>query len=132
MLSYRKVLAMIAVLSVAPMATLVVAQETKPSVPATPRAQSRWDRQAEQSFRMGRGQGRQLMTQAEWQEHQQKMRSLSPEERERYRKEMHQKMVERAKEKGITLPEDPGSRGGPSGGPGSGMVNGRGAGRRGQ
>jgi hypothetical protein len=72
------------------------------------------------------------MTQAEWQEHQQKMRSLSPEERERYRKEIHQKMVERAKEKGITLPTDPGPRGGPSGGPGFGMGNGRGAGPRGQ
>lgn len=79
----------------------------------------RWDQEAEQSFRMGRGMGRQLMTQEEWQEHQKKMRSMTPEERSRYREETHKQMMERAKEKGITIPDTPGP--GPRGpkGPGS-------------
>ena len=68
----------------------------------------RWDQEAEQSFRMGRGMGRQLMTQEEWQEHQKKMRSMTSEERSRYREETHKQMMERAKEKGITIPDTPG------------------------
>jgi hypothetical protein len=68
----------------------------------------RWDQEAEQSFRMRRGMGRQLMTQEEWQEHQKKMRSMTPEERSRYREETHKQMMERAKEKGITIPDTPG------------------------
>jgi len=67
----------------------------------------RWGRQAEQEFRMGRGLAPQLMTEEEWKEHQQKMRSMTPQEREKYRQEVHQKMVERAREKGITMPSGP-------------------------
>ena len=70
-------------------------------------AQSDWAGEAEQTFRLGRGAGRQLMTQEEWREHQQKMKSMSQSERERYREEWHQKMTERAREKGITLPDTP-------------------------
>ena len=56
------------------------------------------------------------MTEEEWKEHQGKMRSLTGEERERYRQEVHDKMVERAKEKGITMPAAPrGPAGGPKG-----------------
>jgi hypothetical protein len=66
---------------------------------------------------MGRGMGPKLMTEDEWKEHHEKMRTMTGAEREAYRNEMHQKMVERAKEKGITLPAEPkGPKGkGPSG-----------------
>jgi hypothetical protein len=60
------------------------------------------------------------------------MRSLSPEEREKYRVEWHKKMVERAKERGITMPETPGPHGMGQGrgmGPGDGSGRGGGTGR---
>jgi hypothetical protein len=76
----------------------------------------RWGQQADKEFRLGRGLGAQLMTEEEWKEHQTKMRTLNGEERERYRQEVHEKMVERAKEKGITMPAAPrGPAGGPKG-----------------
>jgi hypothetical protein len=76
----------------------------------------RWDQDAEQTFRMGRGMGRQLMTEEEWKEHQAKMRGMTAEERTRYREEWHKKMMERAKEKGVTIPDTPGpGPGGPKG-----------------
>jgi hypothetical protein len=68
----------------------------------------RWDQDAEKTFRMGRGTGRKLMTEEEWKEHREKMRGMSAEERTRYRNEVHQQMMERAKEKGVTIPETPG------------------------
>ena len=71
----------------------------------------RWDQDADQTFRMRRGMGRQLMTEDEWKAHRDKMRGMTVEERSRYREEMHQRMMERAKEKGITVPETPGPRG---------------------
>lgn len=67
-----------------------------------------WEKQAEETFYLGRGMGRQLMTQEEWQEHRQKMQTMGPEERATYREEWHKKMIERAKERGITMPEMPG------------------------
>jgi hypothetical protein len=79
-----------------------------------------WDQQAERTFRMGRGMGRQLMTEEEWKAHQQKMRTLSQEDLAKYRQEVHQKMVERAKEKGIAMPATPGPRGPGPGGAGGG------------
>lgn len=85
-----------------------------------------WDRQAEQTFGLGRGLGRQLMTQAEWREHQQKMRTMTAQEREQYRLETHARMQERAKERGIMLPDTP--MGPRSGAPGTGMGPGPGAG----
>lgn len=52
--------------------------------------------------------GSQLMTRAERIEHRNKMRSLkTPEEREAYRAEHHRQMQERAKERGVTLPDAP-------------------------
>ena len=71
----------------------------------------RWDQEAEQSFHMGRGMGRQLMTEEEWKEHRAKMRGMTAEDRTRYREEMHQRMIERAKEKGVTVPDMPGPHG---------------------
>ncbi|MCK9295082.1 MAG: hypothetical protein M0P70_08340 [Desulfobulbaceae bacterium] len=70
--------------------------------------------------------GNQLMTPQEMAEHRAKMRSLKTnEEREAYRLEHHQMMQERAKEQGITLPDEPSAPGGGMGmgtgmGPGSG------------
>lgn len=77
----------------------------------------RWDQDAEESFRLGRGLGPRLMTEDEWREHQQKMRTMTAEERERYRIEMHQKMMERAKERGVEVRPMP--RPGAGGGPGA-------------
>jgi hypothetical protein len=54
------------------------------------------------------------MTEEEWKEHQRKMRSLTGEERERYRQEVHDKMVKRPKDKGMTRPA---ASHGPAGGP---------------
>lgn len=68
--------------------------------------------------------GRQLMTEQEMAAHRARMSAAkSPEEREKIRQEHHQQMVERAKQRGITLPEQPM---GP--GPGRGMGPGMGRG----
>lgn len=95
---------------------LVVSVTVPPSLAQAP-AESRWGRQAEDAFRLGPGIGPQLMTEQEWQQHRQKMQALSAEEWERYRAEWHQRMVERARERGLNLPETPGPR---PGGPGMG------------
>lgn len=77
--------------------------------------------------------GSQLMTPEERIEHRDKMRSLkTQEEREAFRLEHHKKMLERAKEKGVTLPEISPARGkricpkGRTGPRGSGMGHGGG------
>lgn len=68
--------------------------------------------------------GSQLMTKQERAEHRAKLRSLKTrEEREAYRMEHHKKMQERAKEKGLALPDEPTARGG-----GMGQRGGMGAG----
>ena len=66
--------------------------------------------------------GWQLMTPEERAEHRARMRSLETRKaREAYRMEHHQRMQERAKEKGITLPEMPMPRGKGMGPRGDGM-----------
>lgn len=56
--------------------------------------------------------GSELMTEQERIEHRNKMRSLKTEqEREEYRRQHHEKMQQRAKERGVTLPDEPMSRG---------------------
>ena len=78
--------------------------------------------------------GAQIMTEQERAEHRERMRAAgTPEEREQVRLEHHKQMVERARERGITLPEEPPARGGmgPGGGgmrPGAGMGPGAGQG----
>jgi len=77
--------------------------------------------------------GSQLMTQEEMTEHRTKMRSLKTnEERQAYRLEHHKMMQERAREQGITLPDEPPAMGGGmgmgSGGGGMGMGGGMGSG----
>lgn len=65
--------------------------------------------------------GSQLMTQQERNAYRQKMRAAkTQEEREQIRLEHHKEMQQRAKEKGVTLPDEPPARGGGMG-PGSGM-----------
>jgi hypothetical protein len=78
--------------------------------------------------------GNQLMTLQERNEYRTKMRSLkTQQEREAYRLEHHQQMQERARTKGITLPDEPPAKGmgtgpGPAAGPGPGMGSGMGGG----
>jgi len=76
--------------------------------------------------------GSQLMTIDERNEYQAKMRAAkSAEERELLRTEHHQRMQERAKARGMTLPDEPPARGGGMGmGPGGGgMMHGGGGNR---
>jgi hypothetical protein len=71
---------------------------------AAPRRGGGWGTNAEKEFRLGAGMGPRLMTEEEWKEHQAKMRTLKGAELETYRREMHDKMVARAKERGIEMP----------------------------
>ncbi|OHD96372.1 MAG: hypothetical protein A3E21_09155 [Sulfurimonas sp. RIFCSPHIGHO2_12_FULL_36_9] len=79
--------------------------------------------------------GSQLMTQQERTEHRNKLRDAkTAQEREQIRNEHHALMKERAKAKGITLPDEPPAGGmmGPGSGmmgPGGGMGSGGGRGR---
>lgn len=82
--------------------------------------------------------GSELMTEAERAEHRARMRSFATEEeREAYRREHHAKMQERAKQRGVELPEEPLERrrgagmgpAGPGRGSGAGGAGPRGAGR---
>jgi hypothetical protein len=95
---------------------LAVARSASAQTAPPPRARGqRWGQQAEKEFWLGRGLGPKLMTEEEWTEHQQKMRTMTAEERERYREQVHQQMMERAKEQGVALPramEPPGPGGG--------------------
>jgi hypothetical protein len=80
-----------------------------------------------QTLAQDRAYGYELMTEQERIEHRTHMRALKTEkEREQYRLEHHKKMQERAKERGVTLPDEPMPRGGGRGaGPGGGMGGGR-------
>jgi len=61
--------------------------------------------------------GSRMMSPEERAQHREKMRSLkTEEERKAYREEHHKKMQERAKEKGLTLPDQPGQGPGMGGG----------------
>jgi hypothetical protein len=70
--------------------------------------------------------GYELMTEQERAEHRTRMRAFKTEqEREQFRLEHHKKMQERAKERGVTLPDEPMPRGkGMGGGQGGGMGGG--------
>ena len=75
--------------------------------------------------------GSQLMTQKERAEHRAKMRAAkTPEQMAQVRAEQHERMQERAKQLGVTLPDTPLAVGGGMGpGPGGGMGAGQGGGR---
>jgi hypothetical protein len=94
------------------MASGVVAQGGPP--PGGPR----WGQDVEKEFKIGRGMGTKLMTEEEWKAHHEKMRTLKGEERDRYRREVHEQMRARAKERGITMPAEPGPHGRAGRGPG--------------
>ncbi|HMZ30281.1 MAG TPA: hypothetical protein PLE66_11535 [Thauera aminoaromatica] len=65
--------------------------------------------------------GAQIMTEQERVEHRERMRAAgTPEEREQLRLEHHKQMVERARERGVTLPDEPPMRGGMGAGGGMG------------
>lgn len=71
--------------------------------------------------------GRELMTEQEREQHRLKMRSAkTAEERQKIRTEQHERMKERAKERGMMLPDTPPVRGG---GMGAGGRMGMGGGR---
>ena len=77
--------------------------------------------------------GNQLLTEQERLEIRNKMRNFKTnEEREKFQLEHHKQMQSRAKEKGVTLPDEPGFRGGMGQGggmrPGGGMGSGGGTG----
>ena len=92
---------------------------SSPDVAQAAQSKGRWYSEAEKTFRLGPGIGRQLMTEQEWREHQHKMRGMKQADRDKYREEWHQKMIERAREKGIKIPESPPRKGpGPGAGPG--------------
>lgn len=84
--------------------------------------------------------GSQLMTQQEMNEYRERVRLAKTEqERDRIRAEHHDRMAARAKERGVTLPDEPPARAGAPGpgpgggigpGPGSGAGPGGGGGRR--
>jgi uncharacterized membrane protein YgcG len=66
--------------------------------------------------------GNQLMTQQERTDYHAKMRTVkTAQEREQIRKEHHEQMQVRAKERGVTLPDEPPGRGGGMGSGGGGM-----------
>lgn len=97
--------------------------ETPPAAPA--------EKQAPASKSMMYG--HQLMTDAERTEYRAKMRALkTPQEREAFRAEHHKLMQERAKERGVTLPDMPAHQGMGKGmhqGMGDGMHKGMGMGQ---
>ncbi len=65
--------------------------------------------QSPRLFAQDEAYGWQLMSQQERMEYRSKMQSMSSaEERERYRLEHHKQMQDRAKQKGISLPDMPG------------------------
>jgi uncharacterized membrane protein YgcG len=74
--------------------------------------------------------GSQLMTQEERTEYHAKMRAAkTAEEREQIRNEHHERMKARAKERGVTLPDEPSDKGCGGGmGQGGGMGRGHGGG----
>ncbi len=71
----------------------------------------------EKTRQQGQVRGRDLMSPEERAQHREKMRSMKTEdERKAYQEEQHRKMQERAKEQGLTLPDQPGQGPGRGGG----------------
>lgn len=129
--NYQYILLGVIVLGFVFLSTFAFAQSQEQ---AQQKMQSSWEEQVENSFGLDRGLGRLLMSQEEWQEHHRAMQQMTVEEREQYRQEIHSKLTERAKERGITFPDKPrqpcikpyGGRGGhDSMGPAGGGMGGR-------
>jgi len=88
-------------------------------------AQNGWEQQAERELFLPQGMAGQLMTQEEWQKHQQQMQDMTDEQREQYRQQSHKKMMQRAKDRGLNMPQVP-----PGHGTGGGMMPAGGIGSR--
>ncbi|QXP83904.1 hypothetical protein [Methylococcus sp. Mc7] len=94
---YKFTFLVVAALAGAAVMTPVLAGEESPA------------REQEQIQQQEQVRGRDLMSPEERAQHREKMRSLkTEEERKAFREEQHKKMQERAKEKGLTLPDQPG------------------------
>lgn len=114
------------------MALAAVTAMATPVLPAQERAQTEKSAQTQERIY-----GSQLMTPQEREQHRAKMRSLKTEqEREQFRLQHHKEMQQRAKERGVTIPDEPMPRGkgmgqgmgggmGPGGGQGQGQNRGR-------
>ncbi|HKJ83750.1 MAG TPA: hypothetical protein VJ961_07030 [Mariprofundaceae bacterium] len=72
--------------------------------------------------------GWQLMSPQEKMEYRERMRSVNAQQRADFRKQHHEQMQERARQRGVTLPDEPGSGRGMH--RGQGMDQGKGMGRR--
>jgi hypothetical protein len=82
-------------------------------------------KQQDQTKTQDRIYGSKLMTQQERNDYRARMRAAKTvKEREQIRKEHHERMKVRAKERGVTLPDEPPAKGGGMMGPGSGGMGG--------
>lgn len=112
---FKKLLLLPLLAGVATVSPLAFAEE-----PAQPPDQMRMQQQERQQIY-----GSQLMTREERAAFRARMRAAkTQEERDKIRAEHHEQMKSRAKEKGVTLPDEPPMRGGgmgPGGGMGGGM-----------
>lgn len=109
------------------MASLVAVAFTVPAVSAPAADQTQTKETAKSQIR-DQIYGSQLMTREERLEYRNKMRNLKTvEEREQFRLDHHKQMQERAKERGVTLPDQPPARPAHMG-PGGGTMGPGGAG----
>lgn len=130
---------------------LLVAPSSNAQTPQQERSQSQQEMRSQETIRAGEAKGkairqeqqqrsetrqqiygRQLMTRAEIRAYRAKMRSLkTAQERRAFREEHHRQMQERARQRGIALPDmPPAGRGPGEQGRGPGMSNGGGRGPR--
>jgi hypothetical protein len=93
----RRAFASLVISGILGLSTRAAAQKGAPGGPP------RWGQDVEKEFRVGPGLGPRLMTEEEWKEHQEKLRTLKGAELDAYRRETHQKMLARAKERGIEI-----------------------------
>ena len=77
----------------------------KDEVKTQTQEQVQWQQQVEESFNLRQGMAHKLMTQKEWRKHQQKMSKMTAQKRLEYRKQIHERMTERAKKMGIDMPQ---------------------------
>ena len=112
------------------MIALVATGVTVPIL-ATDQARAQDQTQAQDQIRDQDIYGSQLMTVQERNEYRNKMRSAkTAQERERIRAEHHEQMQVRAKDRGVTLPDQPPAGRGPGMGPGGGGMGPGGGGGR--
>jgi hypothetical protein len=112
------------------MIALVATGVTVPIL-ATDQARAQDQTQARDQIRDQDIYGSQLMTVQERNEYRNKMRSAkTAQERERIRAEHHEQMQVRAKDRGVTLPDQPPAGRGPGMGPGGGGMGPGGGGGR--